>query len=400
MSDMHRPKKIHRTLIWGGWYGSRNIGDTAILLGIREMYKKINGQKHYYLGYLSTDMDYTNTNGVSGKRALLKSDIIKPWNWIKLISVFNQADRIIISGGTPIFDYSHKIRTVYFFLPIILRKPFILFGAGVKPITSSYGQKYIPHVINKAEYVSARDDGSTKILKGLGIEGVNKTADSAFFAPASSDEELEVVLKRHGIKMSDKLMIVAPRLMSADKKRLYLDEDMDPAVITETPKKIAEAIDKTSAKFDKIVFMAMHYYGPDSDVELIEEIIGLTTSKNVVFLKEELRPEVGIGLFKHAHIVLAMRLHALLLSGSMYTPMVGIAYEQKVTDLLTRLDLKDNILDMFDFSAEQLTKTIETTYKNRAKQHEHLEKRVTALRKLVMKDAKNVLKIDDEYIEQ
>lgn len=400
MSDLHRPKRIHKTLVWGGWYGSRNIGDTAILLGIKELYKTVNAGKHYYLGFLSTDVDYTNTNGVSGKRALVKSDVFKPWNWTKLVNIFRETDRVIISGGTPIFDFSHKIRTVYFFLPLLLQKPFILFGAGVKPIKSWYGKRYIPFTLKQADYVSARDDGSAKILIGLGLDKTVKTADSAFFAPESSREDLEVVLSRYGIEWDEKILVVAPRLMSPAKKRLYLDEDMGTKVIEETPKKIASVVDKVSNKFDKVVFMAMHYYGPDSDVELIREIVALTKNKKVIFIEEELRPEVGIRLFKHAYVVLGMRLHSLLLSASMYTPMVGIAYEQKVKDLFKRLGVEKCVVDLFNFSTEELLNTLEDTLNKRDSLNKHLEKRVTTLRELVLRDAKDVLRINDTYSDE
>lgn len=396
MSDLHRPERIHKTLVWGGWYGSRNIGDTAILLGIRELYKKINKDRHYYIGFLSTDVDYTSTNGVSAKQALIKSDIVKPWKFTRLIGVFKEADRVIISGGTPIFDFSHKIRTLYFLLPVMLKKPFILFGAGVKPIKSWYGQKYIPFTLKRAAYVSTRDDGSTEILKNMGVNTV-KTADSAFFAPAADKATLEVVLDKYGIKWDDKILVVAPRLMSPDKKRLYLDEDMGKDVISETPKKIAAAIDNVADKFDKVVFMAMHYYGPDSDYELIKETMALTKTKKKIFIEEELRAETAIALFKHARIVLAMRLHALLLSASMYTPMVGVAYEQKVKDLFKRLEMDKYVTDMFEFSTEELTAILEDADKNHQKLSKHLEKRVNQLRELILKDAQKVLRIGNEY---
>ena len=400
MSDYHRPKKIHRTLVWGGWYGSRNIGDTAILLGIKELYKLINHNRHYYLGFLSTDVDYTNTNGVSGKRALLKSDVVKPWNWVKLIRIFSESDRVVISGGTPIFDFSHGIRSLYFILPVLLKKPFILFGAGVKPIHSWYGKKYIPFTLKRAYYTSVRDDGSMNILQNLGVKHTVKTADSAFFAPAADKNELIPVLQRYGVKESDKLLIVAPRLMSPDKKRLYLDEDMDQNVISQTPEKIARAIDANSESYDKIVFMAMHFYGPDSDVELIKTILEKTNTKKAVYIEEELRPTVAIALFEHAHVVLAMRLHALLLSASMCTPTVGIAYEQKVTDLFKRLEIEENVLDLFDFSEQELSEMLSRVTSNRNKLHRKLEKTVSKLRELILKDAENVLKINEKYSDE
>jgi polysaccharide pyruvyl transferase WcaK-like protein len=396
MSDIHRPKQIVTFLIWGGWYGSRNIGDTAILLGLRELINKVNPKQHFYIQALSTDIDYTCTNGVTGKRALIKSDIFRIWPWFQIVKTFEKADRIIISGGTPIFDFSHGVRTIYFFLPILLQKPFWFFGIGAKPIQNWYGKKYIPFIFNKAKGISIRDEGSKHVLTDLGIteNRINLTADSALFAPPADDCQVADLLQCYGIHDAERILVVAPRLLSQERKRLYLEENMDKKVIEETPKKIAASLDQVSQKFDKIVFLAMHYYGPDSDVPIINNILQFMRSKNVVYLNEEVRPLIAIGIFKKAILVFGMRLHSLLLAASMGTPVVGIAYEKKVKDLLSRIQLPEYCLDLFSFSQDSLTATLKKAISQNQHIRNCLNQRIRELRNLIMKEALRTFRIN------
>ena len=76
MKYNHQPKNIHKTLIWGGWYGSRNIGDSAILLGIKELYKITNMNKNYELSAITIYPNFTNTHGVSSIDAIRKYDFL------------------------------------------------------------------------------------------------------------------------------------------------------------------------------------------------------------------------------------------------------------------------------------------------------------------------------------
>ena len=391
MSNPHRPKYVPSYLIWGGWYGSRNIGDTAILLGLKELIQSVNKNIDVYIRALSTDIDYTSTNGVTGERALIKSDILRPWTWLRILNIFGRPDKIIVSGGTPVFDHSHAIRTLYLSLPVLFRKPFIIFGAGIKPIKSWYGRQYIPYFLKKAEYVSVRDDNSKEILFDLGVQNVSLTADSAFFARPAQRSEIDGFLTEYGIGHQETLLVVAPRLLSTRRKQLYLEEPMDRELIEQTPQKIAEALSTIAPKFDRVILMAMHFYGPDSDVPLIKEIMQATTADNALFLDRELRPEIAIALFQRAHVVLGMRLHSLLLSLSMETPVVGIAYERKVTELFRRINLPEHCLDLFDFSAEDVVTKLEQAFKDHEKITSHIQSRVSELRELILESAKGAL---------
>lgn len=387
MSDLHRPKKIYTYLIWGGWYGSRNIGDSAILLGIKSILETVNADRNYYIHALSIDTDYTCTHGVTGQRALIKSDVFRPWRWVDIVRIFYVPDMVIVSGGTPIFDHSHAIRTLYLLLPCIFRKKFVIFGAGVKKINTPYARYYLRKLLNRSSSISVRDKESKNILEELGVTNISVSADSAFFAKPAPFSSLIALLGRWGLAESEKLLVVAPRLLSKDKHRLYLEEQMSDNVINSTPQKLAAAIDSVSSRFDKIVLMAMHYYGPDSDLETMRLIQSYCKSTNVVVIEQELRPCVAIALFEHATVVCGVRLHSLLLSSSMGTPIVGIAYEKKVQELMERLQLSDYCLDLFDFDASELEKLILKALDNRDSIRQELNLRIKVLREKVIEQA-------------
>ena len=395
MSDLHRPKHVPSFLIWGGWYGSRNIGDDAILLGLREIIRQVNPGRDLYIRALTTDADQTASLGVTGERALVKREAVQPWAWARVVRAFARADRVVVSGGTPVFDSSHAIRTLYLTLPLLLRKPFVVFGAGVKPLTSAYGRSVVPALLRRARSITVRDEDSLRILSGLGVPNVRLTADSAFFAQPADERAVAQLLSGHGIGADESLLVVSPRLLSPERRRLYLQEAMGPELIRDTPARIAAAVDHVAARVDRVVFMAMHYHGPDSDLPVIREVMGRVTAPNAIFIDRELTPDLAIGLFRRARLTLAVRLHALLLSASMGTPVVGIAYEQKVKSLFDMLQLGEYCHDLFRLDASGLAAGIEKAFGSEAAIRRHLGQRVRTLRAQVLDSAMTSLRLSD-----
>jgi len=392
MSDLHRPAHVPSYLIWGGWYGSRNIGDSAILLGLKDLIERVNPDGNFYIRVLSTDPDYTSTKGVTGEKALLKSEWWRPWAWLRILRIFARPDRVIVSGGTPIFDSSHVIRTLYLALPILFRTPFVVFGAGVKPVRSWYGRHAIPFFLQSARFVSVRDEASQSTLEQLGVSGIELTADSAFFAKPASPDVIDSLLTAEKITVGESILVVAPRALSVDRRRFYLEEQMGPDLIRETPGKLATTIDSIASRFVHVVLVAMHYHGPDSDVPMIRDVLKHVHSPNVCFIDRELRPEVALGLFRRARLLLGVRLHALLLASSMGTPIVGIAYEEKVRELFLRLGLQGYCTDLFKLDSPTLVSLLDTALNHEQSLRVHLSERVDQLRACVIEGADRALR--------
>jgi polysaccharide pyruvyl transferase WcaK-like protein len=395
VSDLHRPAHVPSVLIWGGWYGSRNIGDDAILLGLKHLIHTVNRGRDLYVRALSTDADQTSSFGVTGERALVRSELLKPWAWWRVLRIFARADRVIVSGGTPIFDSSHAIRTLYFLLPALMSKPLAMVGVGVKPIRSRYGRASVRWFVRNADYISVRDRDSQRILTELGATKVELTADSAFFAQPAPEPELRQLLAEYGIGEHESYIVVAPRLLSRERRRLYLQEEMDDTLIEETPARLAAIVDRLAQRADRIVVMAMHFHGPDSDVPLIRQVLARTRARNVTNIDRELTPGVAIALFQRAQLVVAVRLHALLLAASMETPVVGIAYEQKVKSLFENLGLEKFCHDLFNLDAEAVARSAEQALTESATIRTHLRARVGELRSRVLATAAEALRIPE-----
>jgi polysaccharide pyruvyl transferase WcaK-like protein len=195
---------------------------------------------------------------------------------------------------------------------------------------------------------------------------------------------------------AESILVVAPRLLSGERRRLYLQERMGDDLIRETPAQLAATLDRVAGRFDRVVLMAMHFHGPDSDVPVIRAVLAATRAPNVVFIDRELRPEVAIGLFRHARLVMAVRLHAVLLASSMGTPVVGISYEQKVRSLFAHLGLARYCLDLFGLSTEELAQAVEAALGDEAAIRAHLSTRVEELRHLVLESSRRALALGAE----
>ncbi|MCK5671121.1 polysaccharide pyruvyl transferase family protein, partial [Candidatus Bathyarchaeota archaeon] len=125
-------------LVYGGWFGSGNLGDEAILIGVRKILEEHLPETR--LTALSINPQYTEaTCGVEAVKLESPRTVIK--NRKTYFDLFREADACIVTGGTPFYDYGHLSRIIHMGLPSINEKKLICFGVGSKPITSLKGRE-------------------------------------------------------------------------------------------------------------------------------------------------------------------------------------------------------------------------------------------------------------------
>ena len=105
-----------RLVVFGGWFGSRNLGDEAILVGLRNVLgRAVPGVE---LVALSTDPEYTErVCGVEAVKLRSPRGLVR--NREEYLRVFEEADGCVVSGGTPIYDYGLLSRAIHIALPAI-----------------------------------------------------------------------------------------------------------------------------------------------------------------------------------------------------------------------------------------------------------------------------------------
>jgi len=289
-----------------GYYGFKNIGDEALLETIYNTIKEINPKLK--IDALSYNVKYTEK--VKGLRGFSRGSIIK------LISKIMDSDCIIFGGGSILQDVTSSKSLLYYLGIIMLGKffgkPVALIGNGFGPVNKSFNKKLVRFVLNKVDYISIRDKNAIALLKKLGINSkIELSADIAFMIEGWQEKDAFEIFKRENIPCCNKMIGISIRNWK-DKENYTVEI-----------KKFAEYLLK---KGYEIVFLPMQF---PRDVEISKEIAE-NIDGNVYVIEGEYTPKEMIKIISEMHIVIAMRLHALIFSTIAKIPAIAIEYDPKV----------------------------------------------------------------------
>ncbi|MCW4051436.1 MAG: polysaccharide pyruvyl transferase family protein [Candidatus Bathyarchaeota archaeon] len=305
-----------RLLVFGGWFGSGNLGDEATLIGVREILSKTIPEAQI----TALSLDPKRTERVCGVNAVqLQSPKTLISDSRDYRRVFSEADACIVTGGTPIYDYGHLSRAIHLGLPGLQRKPVILFGVGVKPLPSLGGREITRLLLMRASLISTRDHPSRRILMQLTRSPIAVTGDSALYLDADEEKVIE---------FDDPTVLICPRVLSPDYMSHY-HEHLTPAKINKVRHMIAKAADRV-AETHKVAFIPFHTAVGDDDRQEIKRIMNLMKRKDVNVMTRPESPERALSLLGGADLVLGLRLHSLILASMMRVPVVTVGYDSKI----------------------------------------------------------------------
>jgi polysaccharide pyruvyl transferase WcaK-like protein len=329
-----------KALVFGGWFGSGNIGDDAILIGFRDIVKTVMPD----MELTAISMDPSHTRKICGVDAIrLQSPKQLLRNSAKYLKAFNEADTVFVTGGTPIYDYDHFSRFIHMGIPMLQRKPLILFGVGAKPVNTLTGKRIMKFLLRHASRISVRDVPSWDVLSKLTSKSVILTGDSALCM-----NHVERRRKKH-----EPTVLVCPRKLSMNNKPLY-HEKLSVREIGVIRKAIATASDVLS-ETHRIVFVPFHTMELDDDRLEIMKIRHLMETSDVEVLDKPFSPENLFNLFNEADLLIGLRLHSLVLGALAGLPLVTINYDQKIRGFMEMLGLSDYICRLEDLNLNTLT---------------------------------------------
>jgi len=167
-------------LVYGGWFGSGNLGDEAILQGVRNVLTKRLPDAE--ITALSINPEYTfKKTGVKAEKVESPKTFLKKRG--DYLNLFRQADIHLLTGGTPFYDYGHLSRIIHLGLPALTLKRVYCFGVGSKPITTLMDREITRMLLKNTSRISTRDAVSKQILQPLTgpfMKPIAVTGDSAF----------------------------------------------------------------------------------------------------------------------------------------------------------------------------------------------------------------------------
>jgi polysaccharide pyruvyl transferase WcaK-like protein len=296
-------------LAFGGWFNSGNLGDKAILEGIKKIF-------HPHHITTLPDQNLLNLH--------------------RNIPYYKYADVVLMTGGTPFYDYSNLRRFVKMVLPHVANKKLILFGVGTKKLNNSFSKQVIRYLINNSHKVFVRDPITKDIFQEIGVvKEIKITGDSA------------LVLTKKDVGFPDGGVAVCPRKLSRDYKKHYHDK-VD-------PHKIRKAFFNLVSNEERQQYLIPFHTEPyDNDLEEME-----LYDKGEPILKIY-SPREMLGVIGHMEHVYGLRLHSIIMAYMMGVPWSTIPYDIKITgfDLLTSSYTQDEILNNITEAKEEVLEVI------------------------------------------
>lgn len=309
---MHMPK-----ILISGYHGFGNCGDEAILQTMCETISK-----------LKDDIQITALSyAPEDTRKLYQIHAVYRFAWKEVLKSIQETD-ILISGGGSLLQDKTSTRSLFYYLSIILTgkllgKKVLIYSNGIGPIRRSFSRWLTKKIVNQVDLITLREELSKEELNELGVKKppIFVTADPVFLYEGQELNDAEDLLQLEGIPMDKPLVGVMFRDWMTKESFAH---------------KIAVICDWIVEKYDmNIVFMPMQF---PNDLKISKEIQRHMRMPSYMVTKKYNAKAIMRGIH-NLHLVLGMRLHALIIAAIYHIPMLGFAYDPKVDHYLDRLKM-------------------------------------------------------------
>lgn len=351
-------------LVISGYYGFGNAGDDAVLAGIMAGLRRLAPAVEPVV--LSADP--AATSAMYHAAAVQRGQMPQVWHAIR------QSDALLSGGGSLLQDVTSR-RSVYYYLGVmamawLARRPFCIYGQGIGPLQAESAQRATRAVLARSRGIWVRDRDSHHLVSQLmrttaGRPPVALAPDPAFMItpPATNEsrQALRQALAAAGCAGSQQVWVVAARP--------WADAGQWQLAMVDALTKAAASVSATLA------FVAMH---PAADRQIAQEMVHSAMAAGAVagsVVPDDL-PHLH-QLLAGADLVIALRLHALLLAVAAGVPGVAISYDPKVTALAQMLDIP--MLTLTDLAAPEGSAALQTALQQAWQQRADTAKRLRDL---------------------
>jgi polysaccharide pyruvyl transferase CsaB len=307
-----------------GYYGFDNLGDEAVLAGIRTALREPFPDAQTLV--LTHDAPATQSLHPGVQTA-------NRWRWRDALAALQGTDLFVFGGGSLLQDATSARSVLWYTLMALLArkkaKRVLWWGQGIGPLSTPLSQKLVRVIGNQADALTVRDEKSAALLKEIGVRrSIEVVADPAFALdpqPTSLPSGTLVALRRW------------------------------PGVSPET---LAHSLATSGT-------LAIPMHLPD-DLEVHAELPCFNWRTESASVQEVL------GRFAVAEATVAMRLHALIFSARCATPFVALSYDPKVTALAQSAGQEDVLLSAREATPESLRAALQNVRETAASRREQL----------------------------
>lgn len=326
-------------IVMSGYYGFQNAGDDAVCYAIIEALRQ--EMPECAITVLSAALDLTaRTYGVAA---------CDRWNLKTVWRALRRSDLLVSGGGSLIQDVTSKNSCLYYlgiiFMAWLVRKPVLIYGQGVGPLTNKRNRFLTRLAFNRASAIYVRDEESYALLREIGVKTPIQVAPDPVLgidAEVVDTEKGHAELCRLGYNEARPLALLALRDWGG---RNLVNE-------------FAALGDYLCEQGYSVGLLAMHH---DQDETIARAVDAHMQGGSFVIAKAYDTPAL-FSLFNNAGIVVGMRLHALIIGAALDKRVMAISYDPKVDSFMKMIHnphcvALDNVTEkvLVDTAAERLS---------------------------------------------
>lgn len=341
------------TVVFLGTHGQHNIGDELLL--------------ETFLHQLGDDLSYViNTYDEAFTARQLegryRAELIDTAGERRsLIRHLLAADAVVFGGGSIVKELNAAtgrnryatmlmILGVVTFARLVSRTPICMLNIGVGPIRTRIGRVLARLILAQADLVTVRDPGSFALCREIGLEDrVGSGTDAVYsvtpdwlLGPTGSSSETRAV---------DAPLRIA----------LNLNHDIaNPANWEHFQSELADAIRQLGADREiELHGLPMQSRGKDHDDATVLVDFARRVPEVSFVEHRPSTPSDAAKIIQSCHIVLAERLHAIVMASILGVPAFALAYDVKVSELAAMLGLESAMVDINrPFAATEISEPV------------------------------------------
>lgn len=321
-----------------GAYGRGNAGDDAILEAVLAELRQIDPDLPVWV--LSRSPKAT--------RRVYRVNSVYTFNALRFRRYMKRAKLYLNGGGSLMQDVTSR-RSLWFYLYTIaaarrLGCRVMMYGCGIGPVNRPSNRRRVGRVLSRnVDIITLRDAHSRRELDDMGVSGpeVILAADPTVILPAAPRSVANAILAAAGLDPEGRYLGLSVRPWPGFREKL---DDF------------AAAADYAYEKYGLTpVFLPVEERLDAPASALLAERLRRAPYR---ILREHGSSARTISLFARMDVVVSMRLHALVFAAGHGVPLVGVAYDQKVSSFLDMVG-QDLHLDLEDLTAPRLCALID-----------------------------------------
>jgi len=387
---------------------SYNLGDEAILastiLLLREFVDDC--QISVYANRPERIERLFGVRAIPKGKGILRALVALP----KAIAETKRSDLLLWGGGQLVQDISSRLYVPFHIsrlaLAILLGTPTFVYCIGAGPIKSFSSRLLTRIFLSRARAITVRDASSAEALSGCGIDRarISVAPDPALVLTPDEGFDVRRFLLGIGLDLQRPILAVAPRrlfhrnfglLPIRYRVRLGLISPRQRVLFERFKSELAKFLDYVAARYDlQILFIPMYRESGQDDQGIGRQIGSLVSMKdNLFYLPVGCTARQLLAIMARMYAVVAVRMHAAVLSAVANVPLISIHYAPKGERFMSNIGLSQYTLAAEQIAADVLIRRFNQLIENYSQIRSVLRQNVKSCRRDILSNISRIREV-------